>query len=123
MVPGSSAFAIGICRTNGGCVPKGRSAPAIHTCVAAFEAPAFASTSASRTPVHVQVPTAPLRHWTPATGGSKNARPFPAHSSVTVTVVDGICRRSGIRTVTGAGTSPSIDSVHAAASASAGTGM
>ena len=116
-------MAIGTCRTKGGCVPIGRSAPATQTCVAALRAPTRFSTSASRTPVQVEVPTAPLRHWMPATGGSKNARPLPAHSSVTVTVVAGIWRNSASESDAGVLASPSMARRHAASSSPVGTGM
>ena len=53
---------------------------------------------------------------TPATGGSKNARPFPAHSSVTTIVVDGARRMSASVNVSGVSTSPSTTSLHAASS-------
>ena len=39
-----------------------------------------------RAPVNRAVPTAPFSHWMPASAGSKNARPLPAHSSVAVIV-------------------------------------
>ena len=88
-----------------------------------LRAPTRFSRSATRTPVHVQVPTAPLRHWMPATGGSKNARPLPAHSSVTVTVAAGIWRSSASESDAGVAASPSMASRHDASSSAVGTGM
>ena len=52
--------------------------------------PARSSTSASGTPVHSAVLTAPWRHCSPGVGGSSRKRPLPAHSSVTTVVCDGI---------------------------------
>ncbi len=104
-------------------MPSGRSAPETHRCVAPGFIPAFLSTSATRTPVHFAVPTAPFFHWMPATGGSKKARPLPAHSSVTVTEACGSCFRSATESDTGAATSPSIASDQPASAVPAGTGM
>ena len=45
--------------------------------------PARSRTSASGTPVHSAVLTAPKFHCSPFTRGLSNERPFPAHSKVT----------------------------------------
>jgi hypothetical protein len=114
--------AIGTCRTNGGIVPSGRSAPAMCTKRPVSLTPARFMTSASRAPVHRAVPTAPLVHWMPATAGEKNARPLPAHSSVTVVVTAGIWRNSATLSDSAVLTSPSTRSDQLAASSGAGTG-
>lgn len=61
-----------------------RSAPRNSTSRARFRTPARASTSRTGTPVHSAVLTAPRYHCSPWAGGSNDARPFPAHSSVTI---------------------------------------
>ena len=65
------------------------------------------STSASRTPRHTAVPTAPFSHWRPDAGGLWKLRPFPAHSSVMVWVTASSRLRSSRRSVSGFSTSPS----------------
>ncbi|MNC99204.1 hypothetical protein D3C83_174070 [compost metagenome] len=66
--------------------------------------------------------TAPFSHWMPATAGWKNARPLPAHSSVTVTVTAGSFLISSIDSDSGESTSPPTLRVQVAASSWAGTG-
>jgi hypothetical protein len=115
-VSASSAFSSGRLRTKSGARPTPWSAPSSHTWRAEALTPAILSRSRRRTPVHLAVPTAPFSHCTPATGGSKNARPLPAHSSVTTRVVDGARLMSASVSVTGVSTSPSMTSFHPASS-------
>ena len=84
--------------------------------------PARASRVARRTPFHRAVPTAPFSHWMPATGGSKKARPLPAHSRVIVTVAAGSFLISSSESESGVATLPSSVSFQAAASSVGGTG-
>ena len=122
IVSGCIALAIGTWRTKAGMVPSGRSAACISTLMPVVLTPAFFSTSDRRAPVKRAVPTAPFSHWMPATAGSKNARPLPAHSSVTVIVTAGSFLISSSDSENGEFTSPSTFSVQVAAS-TCGTGM
>ncbi len=78
--------------------------------------PARASTSASGTPVHWALLTAPSSHWAPSTCGTRNTRPLPAHSSVAGRVCWAMPASSSTVSSNGRSTCPSTRTVNVARS-------
>ena len=87
-VSGWRAFSSGMLRKKSGRLRRRRAVGAEEVDVrgSAARARARSRTSASRTPVHSALPTAPRSQPTPGTLGRKFARPLPEHWSTAVTV-------------------------------------